>query len=233
MVDWRALLLISFAFYFDGGLSDRRFPRKFHPTVNPVVKDGKRSGESMLTPSTSTLTPFITPKRPPTGITFSTAANSESCKDDPNAECQLYNATALCDPTGMYYAWAHRSCPNYCGLCQVTTLASTTSTSLGPSDPSQACKDGLNCRVYNSSKICIMNGPYYPWARKYCPLYCGFCQAPTRTVPCSDKLANCDEYPPDLCTNELYRLWREDNCRKFCGVCSGIDTVIDYPSTVG
>lgn len=49
-----------------------------------------------------------------------------------------------------------------------------------------------------------------------------FSVAPTRIVPCSDKLTNCDEYPPDLCTNELYRLWREDNCRKFCGICSGI-----------
>uniref|UniRef100_K1PAK4 Uncharacterized protein n=1 Tax=Magallana gigas TaxID=29159 RepID=K1PAK4_MAGGI len=55
-------------------------------------------------------------------------------------------------------------------------------------------------------------------------------EPPTRIVPCSDKLTNCDEYPPDLCSNEVYRLWREDNCRKFCGICSGIDTVIDYSS---
>lgn len=42
----------------------------------------------------------------------------ESCKDDPNAQCELYNATALCDPNGVYYAWARSSCPDYCGLCQ-------------------------------------------------------------------------------------------------------------------
>lgn len=148
----------------------------------------------------------------------------ESCKDDPNVQCELYNATALCDPQGKYYAWARFTCPDYCGFCRVTTtpLPSTVSTSFQPSHPYEVCKDTLNCRVYNASMICITNGKYYPWSLKHCPLYCGYCQAPTRIVPCSDKLTNCDEYPPDLCTNELYRLWREDNCRKFCGICSGI-----------
>lgn len=34
--------------YLDGGLGDVQFQWKFHPTVNPVVKDGKRSGECMV-----------------------------------------------------------------------------------------------------------------------------------------------------------------------------------------
>lgn len=46
--------------------------------------------------------------------------------------------------------------------------------------------------------------------------------APTQIIPCTDKLTTCDEYLLDLCINEFYRLWREDNCRKFCGICSGI-----------
>lgn len=41
-----------------------------------------------------------------------------------------------------------------------------------------------------------------------------FSVAPSRIVPCSDKLTNCDEYPPDVCTNENYRFLRKDNCRK-------------------
>ena len=45
--------------------------------------------------------------------------------------------------------------------------------------------------------------------------------APTRIVPCRDRLTNCDEYSSDLCINPLYRLWREENCRKYCGVCTG------------
>lgn len=230
MVDWRSSLLLLIFFVY-GGLGDVQFQWKFHPTVNPVVKDGKRSGESMATPSTI----LVPPKRPPTGTAFPISANSESCKDDPNANCALYNATALCDPNGIYYGWARRNCTAYCGLCQGTTtsLQPTVITSSQPSYPSEVCKDTLNCRVYHAAMICVTNGIYYPWSLKHCPAYCGYCQAPTRIVPCSDKLTNCDEYPPDLCTNELYRLWREDNCRKFCGICSGIDTVIDYSSVVG
>lgn len=41
-----------------------------------------------------------------------------------------------------------------------------------------------------------------------------FSVAPTRIFPCSDKLTNCDEYPPDVCTNENYRLLRKEYCRK-------------------
>ncbi|XP_052707018.1 uncharacterized protein LOC128182435 [Crassostrea angulata] len=208
MVDWRSFLLILISFVY-GGLGDVQFPWKFHPTVNPVVKDGKRSGESMLTPSTT----LVPPKRPPTGTAFPISANSD-CEDTPSANCPLYNTAIVCDSQGIYYLWARKNCRLHCGFCQT-------------------CKDTLNCRVYNASMICITNGIYYPWSLKHCPAYCGYCQAPTRIVPCSDRLPNCNEYPPDLCTNESYRLWREDNCRKFCGICSGIDSVIDYSSMVG
>ena len=53
--------------------------------------------------------------------------------------------------------------------------------------------------------------------------------APTRIVPCRDQLTNCDEYSSDVCVNPLYRLWREDNCRKYCGICSG-KKWLDWPS---
>ncbi|XP_071181496.1 uncharacterized protein [Mytilus edulis] len=36
---------------------------------------------------------------------------------------------------------------------------------------------------------------------------------------CVDKISNCYEYDADLCTNPLYRLFREDNCQLFCGLC--------------
>lgn len=42
----------------------------------------------------------------------------ESCKDDPSAQCELYNLTALCDPNGVYYSWAQGSCPDYCWYCR-------------------------------------------------------------------------------------------------------------------
>lgn len=45
--------------------------------------------------------------------------------------------------------------------------------------------------------------------------------APTVTIDCVDQLHNCDEYQRDLCTNSLYRLLREQNCRKYCRICKG------------
>lgn len=44
----------------------------------------------------------------------------------------------------------------------------------------------------------------------------------TSPIPCVDKIPNCNEYDADLCTNPLYRLFREDNCRKFCSLCTGM-----------
>ena len=44
---------------------------------------------------------------------------------------------------------------------------------------------------------------------------------PTVTITCKDELTTCDEYQADLCSNHLFRLFREKNCRKFCGICKG------------
>ncbi|XP_062580982.1 uncharacterized protein LOC134242855 [Saccostrea cucullata] len=143
------------------------------------------------------------------------------CKDEPSANCALYNSTAICDVNGPYYTWARRNCEKSCGFCQDQNRHSTISLSIPTAQTD--CRDTLNCKVYNSAKICSRDGIYYPWAQSNCPLYCGFCQAPTVTVACQDKLPNCDEYQSDLCINPLYRLWREDNCRKFCGICKGTD----------
>ncbi|XP_078311577.1 uncharacterized protein LOC111132995 isoform X2 [Crassostrea virginica] len=128
----------------------------------------------------------------------------EVCQDDSRSNCRLYNRTVLCNPSGVHYMWASVKCPAYCGLCQV-------------------CEDSVDCRVYNATQICSKTDIYYAWSQKHCPLHCGFCQAPTRIVPCQDRITNCDEYPSDVCVNPLYRLWREDNCRKYCGICSGFD----------
>lgn len=295
MVDGRASLLLLISFVY-GCSSDNRFPRKVPPTVNPVLKDKRGTGDgdvpvnpffgSMTTPfilPCTTVTVWntalstITPKMPPTRNPFSTSALSgldcddnpsancavyntaiicdtkgiyypwarrncrlrcgfcqKPCKDDPSAQCELYNAAALCDPNGVYFGWALSRCPDHCGLCPATTtpLISTVP-SLQSSYPFSLCKDTVDCRVYNASKICVPNGKYFEWSKQNCPAYCAYCQAPTRIIPCSDKLTNCVEYPPDLCSNNFYRVWVADNCRKFCGLCSGLDRVIDYSSVVG
>lgn len=41
----------------------------------------------------------------------------ESCQNDPSAHCELFNTTVLCDPNGVFFAWARSRCPDHCGLC--------------------------------------------------------------------------------------------------------------------
>ncbi|XP_048747796.2 uncharacterized protein LOC125659995 isoform X4 [Ostrea edulis] len=99
------------------------------------------------------------------------------------------------------------------------------------------CADNqhIQCIRYNKTRLCDKDGMYGPWASKNCRAYCGYCQVLTTTVPCFDVKDNCDEYQSDLCRNNLYRLFRERNCRKFCKICTGdFDSMmIDYPSVVG
>nr|XP_022345092.1 uncharacterized protein LOC111137753 isoform X1 [Crassostrea virginica] len=155
------------------------------------------------------------------------------CRDDPDVNCNLFNPTALCSPDGGYHEWASIKCPAFCGLCPHETHTFLSTTKISSTEPLKACKDSLDCRVYNSTLICSKTSIYYPWSQLHCPSFCGFCHAPTRIVPCRDRLTNCDEYSSDLCINPLYRLWREENCRKYCGVCTGSDVEIDYSSVLG
>ncbi|XP_056018424.1 uncharacterized protein LOC125668451 [Ostrea edulis] len=50
-------------------------------------------------------------------------------------------------------------------------------------------------------------------------------EPPTVSDECKDTLPNCDEYQSDMCTNHLYKLFREINCRQFCGICKGVSHV--------
>ncbi|XP_076107700.1 uncharacterized protein LOC143075976 isoform X3 [Mytilus galloprovincialis] len=81
------------------------------------------------------------------------------------------------------------------------------------------CKDLINCRPYPKESICPVNSSYHAWANVRCRMYCGFCIVSTPPSSCVDKISNCYEYDADLCTNPLYRLFREDNCQLFCGLC--------------
>nr|XP_022336173.1 uncharacterized protein ZK673.1-like [Crassostrea virginica] len=103
-----------------------------------------------------------------------------------------------------------------------TTMGSTKST-----ESVNECRDApdVDCLLYSSDKICGEDSIYYPWAKVRCPLYCGFCQRPTLTILCKDEIPNCEDYSRDLCTNHLYRIFREKNCRKFCGICKDFDSV--------
>ncbi|KAK3103323.1 hypothetical protein FSP39_018485 [Pinctada imbricata] len=84
------------------------------------------------------------------------------------------------------------------------------------------CTDNpkLDCRFFNYTQVCSQDSVYRPWARKNCPAYCGICYVPPTFTPCVDKLLNCEEYNKDLCTNPLYRFFREANCRKYCDLCT-------------
>lgn len=91
------------------------------------------------------------------------------------------------------------------------------------------CRDLINCRPYPKERICPSNSSYFPWANVRCRAYCGICIVNTPPPPCVDKISNCNEYDADLCTNPLYRLFREDNCQLFCGLCTTADAGTSPP----
>ncbi|XP_062580984.1 uncharacterized protein LOC134242858, partial [Saccostrea cucullata] len=234
----------------------------------------------------------------PQGNTRSTTEVSsfvipEACRDTLN--CKVFNSERICNKTGIYFPWATKNCPLYCGFCQAPTVTIACQDKLsncneyqsnlcieplyrlwreencrkfcgictgvtsnfanaGPvvleekswsttSNPSmtgasawttpKVCMDTHPCAVYRKEEICRRSGPFYQWSEKNCPLYCGFCQAPTITVPCEDKLSNCNQYGQDMCTNSRQILFREKNCRKYCNICSGTDSVVDMFSMLG
>lgn len=49
---------------------------------------------------------------------------------------------------------------------------------------SSDCEDNpsANCPLYKNPILCDSQGIYYPWARKNCPLHCGFCQSTQRLL---------------------------------------------------
>ncbi|XP_052706071.1 uncharacterized protein ZK673.1-like [Crassostrea angulata] len=113
----------------------------------------------------------------------------------------------------------------------VTMVTVTTTESVNAVE----CRDApdVDCLLYSSTKICDKDSIYYPWAKVRCPFYCGFCQRPTLTILCKDEIPNCEDYSRDLCTNPLYRIFREKNCRKSCKICTDFDSVPNTDSLVG
>lgn len=80
--------------------------------------------------------------------------------------------------------------------------------------------------VFNS---CVMSSPGFGiiaiWKSRIIQK-CIFCNkfsflGPTLTILCKDEIPNCEDYSRDLCTNPLYRIFREKNCRKSCKICTG------------
>lgn len=68
-----------------------------------------------------------------------------------------------------------------------------------------------------SSPVCLLHNYCGCILLRACPF---IDIAHTSPLPCINHIHNCQEYGDDLCTNPLYRLFREDNCRKFCGLCT-------------
>jgi len=80
--------------------------------------------------------------------------------------------------------------------------------------PTETCFDKKDC-TKNNMDSCI--GLYRPYAEENCARWCGFCQRPEDiNPPCKNAIDICANYPQDLCTNDQYRLFVEENCRLYC-----------------
>lgn len=112
--------------------------------------------------------------------------------------CRLYNPSMIFVTNDVYNPWSLKNCPAYCGYCLGIYFVFRNGTFFH-----------LILFKYTPSIIVHFLKLFLMILKTIL-----FSVAPTWIVPCSDKLTNCDEYPPDVCTNENYRFLRKDNCRK-------------------
>lgn len=85
-----------------------------------------------------------------------------------------------------------------------------------------ACQDVRNdCDNYDQEAC---NGVFKVWAMTNCARRCGYCT--NEGTPCMD-YENCGHLPHTLCTAVEYRDIATTSCRKFCGLCSDADILID------
>nr|XP_022340916.1 uncharacterized protein LOC111135278 isoform X6 [Crassostrea virginica] len=147
---------------------------------------------------------------------------------DQLGNCQDYGATVCQNP--LYAPWVMENCRYHCRQCSDDQLAIVDSKTTPP-----PCVDQINnCSRYG--QVTCMNAKYKRWAQTNCRYFCRFCTqeqlliADSKTTttttlatplkPCADKIPHCDVYNDDVCTNEKYRSWAEENCPVYCMLCS-------------
>ncbi|XP_062611960.1 uncharacterized protein LOC134273758 [Saccostrea cucullata] len=207
------------------------FPVKYPMTDNPVIKDGKRSGESECNEALR--------KDPPhcaTNYWFycNTDRQGECLHSCMDFACQNLHPPVWTTPYTTSYLESPSSSSSSSTSLQSpeskrpnTDLTVTLSALTTPT----ACNDSpsANCSLYNATVICDLHGAYYLWARKHCPLFCGFCHV----VTCNDNpSANCALYNSTaICdVNGPYYTWARRNCEKTRGFCQGNNLTIQlYP----
>uniref|UniRef100_A0A8W8IXA3 ShKT domain-containing protein n=1 Tax=Magallana gigas TaxID=29159 RepID=A0A8W8IXA3_MAGGI len=123
--------------------------------------------------------------------------------------CDVYNYTRICDRDGIYATWAKQNCGAYCGHC--TNLQANAST---VPDPGATNSFTVDTSIVQTTASNLPD----PGATNTFTVDMSIM---TTTIPCVDVLPNCDEYQNDLCDNNLYRLFRNKNCRRFCIICTG------------
>ncbi|XP_071167719.1 uncharacterized protein [Mytilus edulis] len=209
------------------------------PKTNPPAptKPNTTPMPGTLTPPTNTVT---YPNINVTDKYSNTDANKTDteCKDLIN--CRVYPPEKICVNDSMYKPWASVRCRAYCGYC-IPGSDNITCDHNG-----QLIRHPKDCHKFYECAYSIPRELTCPanlaWndVMKTCD-YVGnvpFCKQVesnndssdktikdltenTSPMPCVDKIPNCNEYDADLCTNPLYRLFREDNCMKFCSLCKG------------
>ncbi|CAG2185197.1 unnamed protein product [Mytilus edulis] len=137
---------------------------------------------------------------------------------DKITNCNEYDADLCTNP--LYRLFTTDNCQKFCGLCK-TTASTTMAAPTTPTDPTTTTTKGVHSCV-DDSRITCNHSSCSSNLKVFCPVTCNLCVNKT-PPPCVNKVSNCNEYDADLCTNPLYRLFREDNCKLFCGLCKTAD----------
>nr|KAG5702882.1 hypothetical protein BaRGS_019101 [Batillaria attramentaria] len=143
----------------------------------------------------------------------------EECRDKID-NCDEYGHGEQC--RGAYLGWAQEHCPMYCKFCIPTHTAAP-----------EPCEDVLpNCADYGTD-VCTQP-EYEKWAHDNCRHFCDLCATsppPTTTVwttpasGCFDGISYCSDYGRQVCDDNSYKAWVNQNCKKFCGVCGDQSTL--------
>ncbi|XP_060564260.1 uncharacterized protein LOC132723538 [Ruditapes philippinarum] len=104
----------------------------------------------------------------------------------------------------------------------ITTVESLMATSRSPwmISGNETSVEPLSSSCVNKVDNCDTFGQdmcsrYRSWAKEYCKLYCGLC----KESPCEDKINNCKDIVPDICTSATNVTSAKENCAKFCNLC--------------
>jgi len=158
---------------------------------------------------------------------------------DKQADCASYGQSVCTNSD--YTQWVKDNCPKFCNQCGGSTGGNPAPVVTNPISSGTCADVSSNCAMLNqASHICSDAGAKI-YAQQNCAMTCNMCSSGGTpmistggntggTTTCADSLSNCALYGQDMCSNSDYTQWAQENCAKFCGLCTSGSGSVPMPS---